>query len=123
MSKRDYQRYLQSAAWQATRERRLDVSGHQCEFRPLLDWNPKHGGRYEARDVWRLVLSMSIIAITGASARSGMRIWEVLCRFHHLVRHATRTECVYCGEIIEIDDKTADEIVADVVSCQIDSIP
>jgi hypothetical protein len=36
--KEDYRRYLQSPAWQATRERRLQAAGHRCEFRPEIGY-------------------------------------------------------------------------------------
>jgi hypothetical protein len=115
-----YQHYLQSPAWQTTRERRLDASGHRCEFRPLLDWEPKHGGRYGPRCVAIGPLDVHHRHYRSVGAEQDSDL-EVLCRFHHLVRHVTRVECAYCGETVETDDETAIAMVEEAVA-NVDSI-
>lgn len=113
ISKADYENYLQSAAWAATRLRRLNLAGHQCEFREELDWHPRHRVYGErCTETTRLEVHHLRYDTLGNESDGDL---EVLCRFHHLVRHA-RGACEWCGEETVINDDAAVEIVKQAVS-------
>ena len=109
MSKAQYERYLQSPEWYATRDRRLVAAGFRCEFREyiVVDIKHDHYGRRcsETKDLQVHHLSYARI---GAERDDDL---EVLCRFHHLVRHVAATECEYCGEATVPFDADAIDIV------------
>jgi hypothetical protein len=116
MTRADYEHYLQSADWAATRLRRLNLAEHQCEFREELDWHPKHGAIYGERckETTRLEVHHLHYDSLGAERDEDL---EVLCRFHHLVRHVyRRAVCEYCDEATVTDDGDAIDIVKQAVA-------
>jgi hypothetical protein len=106
--KRDYQRYLQSPEWQATRERRLKAAGHRCEFQPEVGEHkggPIYGDRCEA--MTGLDVHHQTYDRQGSETDADL---EVLCRLHHLVRHAMDVgDCELCGDTVTVDE---DAIIA-----------
>jgi hypothetical protein len=104
--KAEYQRYLQSAAWQATRGRRLALSGNRCEFRSLDEYFLKYEGERCAATTDLHVHHLHYRSL-GAEQDNDL---EVLCCFHHLVREAEKAECEFCGESA-IDQDQAVEVV------------
>jgi hypothetical protein len=121
-----YRQYLQSAAWNITRSRRLAVSGFRCEFRPEIgDWgNVKHGPLLGDRcteiknlDVhhrwYERFEGGRLVSILGKETNTDL---EVLCRFHHLVRHACRAaDCPTCGDTTRVDEEDAVNAVEDAI--------
>ena len=113
MTKGEYTRYLQTADWQNRRARRLKVAGCRCEFRPIVDERGHHeclGERCTATT--DLQVHHLHYRSLGVEADRDL---EVLCRFHHLVRHITNQECEYCGEIVQVDEGEAIERVEEAI--------
>jgi hypothetical protein len=107
--KEEYCHYLQSTAWQATRERRLQAAGHQCEFRPEIGWthDPVYGERCEA--TVSLDVHHKDYSRLGCEEDSDL---EVLCRLDHLVRHVVNTDdCELCGNTVIVEERFAIELV------------
>ena len=108
MTRAEYQRYLQSPEWRATRQRRLTAAGNRCEFCQDMghhkgDW---HGPRCTATDD----LNVHHLHYDSLGAEQDTDL-EVLCRFHHLVRHASNYECPTCCDAWSIPDDDAIEAV------------
>jgi hypothetical protein len=109
--KEDYRRYLQSPAWAATRERRLQVVGHRCEFRPETCWDAEVGPLYGERckAMTGLDVHHKTYSRLGSEADADL---EVLCRLHHLVRHAMHTDdCELCGDTVTVEEDVAITLV------------
>ena len=106
MNKQEYQRYLESAHWKKTRAAKLVLAGHRCEFRPIRGEHPKHGYLYGDRcgDSRKLQVHHLSYERIGAERDEDL---EVLCKFHHLVRHASFNVCPTCGEDMDIDERDA----------------
>ena len=106
MNKQEYLRYLESAHWKKTRAAKLIVAGGQCEFRPIVGEHPKHGFFYGNRCSSRQRLQVHHLHYGSIGAEKNEDL-EVLCKFHHLVRHASCCTCSICGEAIEIEEEDA----------------
>jgi hypothetical protein len=74
-SKADYRRYLQSPEWWARRARRLEVAGHQCEFREYV---ADHKGYYRKRCTATADLQVHHLAYDRLGAERDSDL-EVLC--------------------------------------------
>jgi hypothetical protein len=114
MDRATYQKYLQSSAWRRTRDRKLIAADNRCQFRPCKGWYKTDyilGERCAAtRNLQVHHLHYNTL---GAERDSDL---EVLCRFHHLVRHVASIECAYCGETIETDDDIAADMVSEAIA-------
>jgi len=108
MTRAEYQRYLQLPAWRMTRDRRLALAGYRCEFRP--DFGPRDGLGERCAEASRLEVHHLHYGSLGAEQHCDL---EVLCRFHHLVRHVEKACCERCGEsaVNNVTDDDAIEIV------------
>jgi hypothetical protein len=95
---RDYEKYLQSPHWQRTKQRRLAVAGHRCEFRPVVGSyktpDDLLGDRCETTE--NLEVHHRHYQSLHAEKDEDL---EVVCRFHHLVRGAIGDlDCPECGD-------------------------
>lgn len=115
MNKASYQQYLRSSAWCVTRQRRLAVSGNRCEFRPDEGWDRKVGTLYGERCGAIDGLDVHHLHYRTLGVEQDADL-EVLCRFHHLVRHVTSVECSYCGETVQTDGDVAVEMVEEAIA-------
>jgi hypothetical protein len=106
MTKAQYQKYLQTPHWWKTRDRRLEVAGHVCEFRPMLNWEPKHGGYPGDRCTSTKGLAVHHRHYDSLGREEDSDL-EVLCRFHHLVRHASTYECPTCCDSWDVFEEDA----------------
>jgi hypothetical protein len=105
----DYQQYLRSPAWRATRVRRLAASGYRCEFVSETD-NPRHcGARCGATT--GLEVHHRHYRSLGVERDDDLK---VLCGFHHLVTHVLGVECERCGEAT-VDETFAVELVREAI--------
>jgi hypothetical protein len=115
MSKDRYQEYLQSPWWQQRRQLRLEVAGHVCEFRPDEGWDHNIGTLYGERCNATRNLEVHHKNYRSLHAERDEDL-EVLCCFHHLVRHITSVECDRCGETIQLDDDVAEDMVREAIA-------
>jgi hypothetical protein len=120
MNKGQYQKYLQSSEWAATRQRRLTVAGSRCEFRECEGW---HNNDYIYGERCAAIMDLQVhhLRYNTIGAERDIDL-EVLCRFHHLVRHAAATECNYCGDDVLTDDAAAIDAVNEAIAAVGDDI-
>jgi hypothetical protein len=111
-----YQQYLQSATWQTTRLRRVVNAGNRCEFRPEIGdfGNAKHGPLLGDRCTATCNLNVHHLRYDTLGQERDVDL-EVLCRFHHLVRHARAVECAQCGDEVGICEGDAIATVREAV--------
>jgi hypothetical protein len=118
MTAAEYQRYLLSPHWQTTRLRKLEAAGHRCQWAPIAFEHPKHGPipDYDKQCTATTGLQVHHLHYGTLGAERDDDL-EVLCEFHHLVRHAAAPgECEWCGDPIDdIDEDDALEIVTQAV--------
>lgn len=101
LGKQEYAKYRSSSVWRATRDRRLAAAEYRCEFRPTIgDWHPRRGYAYGDRCTNAVGLEVHHLTYERLGAERNEDL-EVLCRFHHLVRHAfavAEADCETCGD-------------------------
>ena len=96
MLKQEYQRYLNSAAWQKIRQRRLALATGRCEY------TDGDGVRCQATSDLN-VHHRNYLSV-GAETDADL---EVLCKLHHLLHHVVTAECDVCGADIHDDEDDA----------------
>jgi hypothetical protein len=98
-----YDDYLASPGWQKRRAQRLVAAGYCCEFREYVVVDIKHDHYADrCRETSGLQVHHLNYERIGAERDDDL---EVLCRFHHLVRHVAATVCMYCGDgTVPFDD-------------------
>lgn len=113
--KAEYQQYLQTPHWQATRKRRLAVSNYRCEFIwETGPFHPKHGGKRERCEATETLEVHH--RHYDSKHREQDRDLQVLCRFHHCVQTILDTRCGLCNErVVYTDDDEAIEMVREAV--------
>jgi hypothetical protein len=94
MNKTEYQHYLQTPQWAATRARRLAKAANQCEFQITKGHDPEY--QYHIRCTATTNLHVHHLNYRSLSAESDSDL-IVLCHFHHLVQHVLEAECELCG--------------------------
>ena len=100
MTRREYEKYLQSSHWQKVRERRLIAAGHRCEFHPITggESDMKHGPYYGERCERTVSLQVHHLHYESVGSEKDEDL-EVLCQFHHLVRESIGSlDCPICGD-------------------------
>lgn len=112
--KAEYQQYLQTPHWQATRKRRLAGSGYRCEFLTEIgNWDPKTGQKTERCEATTNLEVHHLHYDSKGHERD--HDLQVLCRFHHCVQTILDKECVICGDPIYPDQAEAIEMVREAV--------
>jgi hypothetical protein len=92
----------------------IEGGGHRCEFRPEIGWahDPIYGDRCEART--GLDVHHKTYDRVGYETDDDL---EVLCRLHHLVRHAMETaDCELCGDTMNVEEDVIITMVEDAIA-------
>jgi hypothetical protein len=95
--KTDYRNYLASITWAERRRRRLIAAGHRCEFVPCCEFHDDGPRGPRCAVTENLEVHHRSYERLGAELDTDL---EVLCRFHHRVRHCESAVCELCEEFI-----------------------
>ena len=110
MNKAEYARYRKSSWWLSRSARRIALANGQCEFRPEIDYGrPDKGPFYGERCTKTTGLQVHHLNYGPLRAEKDSDL-EVLCGFHHVVRHVMGLVCDVCSDMPIVTDE--DEAIA-----------